>query len=69
MDIHPSEREPETVKASVIDLGYNSLKMVSYQVAPDGSFRDVHTPGYDFNDEILTLGAAYWISVVRQELG
>jgi hippurate hydrolase len=20
----------------------------------------VHNPGYDFNDEILTVGAAYW---------
>ncbi|MGA2666444.1 MAG: hypothetical protein ABSF83_16020, partial [Nitrososphaerales archaeon] len=51
MDIHPSEREPETVKASVIDLGYNSLKMVSYQVAPDGSFR-----AYDQRGALTRLG-------------
>ena len=37
-------------------------------VAPDGSFHAVHTPHYDFNDEILTLGSAYWVSLVRQEL-
>ena len=36
---------------------------------PDGSFHDVHTPRYDFNDEILTLGAGYWVSLVREELG
>lgn len=29
----------------------------------------VHRPGYDFNDEILTLGAAYWVQLVRTELG
>jgi hippurate hydrolase len=29
----------------------------------------VHTPGYDFNDEILTLGSAYWVQLVRTELG
>jgi hippurate hydrolase len=37
-------------------------------VAPDGSFHNVHTPKYDFNDEILVLGAAYWASLVQQEL-
>ena len=35
----------------------------------DGSVHHVHTPGYDFNDEILTLGSAYWIQLVRTELG
>ncbi len=28
----------------------------------------LHNPRYDFNDEILTLGAAYWTSLVEQEL-
>ena len=37
-------------------------------VGADGSFHSVHTPHYDFNDEILTLGAGYWVSLVRQEL-
>jgi amidohydrolase len=37
--------------------------------ASDGSFHNVHTPQYDFNDEILTLGAAYWVGLVGQELG
>ncbi|WP_375461138.1 M20 aminoacylase family protein [uncultured Enterovirga sp.] len=37
-------------------------------VKPDGSFHAVHTPLYDFNDDILTLGAGYWVSLVRQEL-
>ncbi|WP_424137869.1 amidohydrolase [Roseomonas chloroacetimidivorans] len=28
----------------------------------------VHTPLYDFNDKILTVGAAWWVEVVGQEL-
>ena len=42
--------------------------MIGNGVAPDGSFHYVHTPLYDFNDEILTLGAGYWVSLVEQEL-
>ena len=38
-------------------------------VNADGSFHNVHTPLYDFNDDILALGAAYWASLVQQELG
>lgn len=37
-------------------------------VNPDGTWHALHTPKYDFNDEILPLGAAYWVSIVRQEL-
>jgi hippurate hydrolase len=37
-------------------------------VKEDGSFHGVHTPHYDFNDEIIPLGVNYWLSVVKQEL-
>ncbi len=37
--------------------------------APDGSFNAPHTPLYDFNDAIIPDGIAYWVNVVRQELG
>ena len=30
---------------------------------------NLHNPAYDFNDEILPLGAAYWTSLVAQTLG
>ncbi len=29
----------------------------------------LHTPIYDFNDEIIPLGSAYWVALVREELG
>jgi hippurate hydrolase len=28
----------------------------------------VHNPNYDFNDEILSIGASYWVKLVEQEL-
>lgn len=34
-----------------------------------GGCHYVHTPLYDFNDEIIVTGAAYWINLVQQELG
>jgi amidohydrolase len=43
--------------------------MIGNGTAADGSVHHVHTPGYDFNDEILTMGAAYWVQLVRTELG
>jgi amidohydrolase len=36
---------------------------------PDGTSANLHTPHFDFNDEIIPLGVAYWVSVVKQELG
>jgi amidohydrolase len=42
--------------------------MIGNGTAKDGSVHHVHTPGYDFNDDILTLGAAYWVQLVRTEL-
>jgi amidohydrolase len=32
-------------------------------------WKNNHRPDYDFNDAIIPYGAAYWISVVEQELG
>jgi hippurate hydrolase len=43
--------------------------MIGNGTAKDGSVHHVHTPGYDFNDDILTLGSAYWVQLVRTELG
>lgn len=42
--------------------------MIGNGVAGDGSYHYVHTPLYDFNDEILAIGAGYWVTLVQQEL-
>jgi hippurate hydrolase len=36
---------------------------------PDGTSPNLHTPHFDFNDDIIPLGVAYWASVVERELG
>jgi hippurate hydrolase len=36
--------------------------------APDGKAHAVHTPLFNFNDEIIPIGVEYWVSLVRQEL-
>jgi amidohydrolase len=42
--------------------------MIGNGVNSDGSFHNVHTPGYDFNENILKLGAGYWVSLVHEVL-
>jgi metal-dependent amidase/aminoacylase/carboxypeptidase family protein len=54
--------------AFMLEARPGCLIMIGNGVAPDGSFHNVHTPSYDFNDQILTLGAAYWVTLVEQEL-
>jgi hippurate hydrolase len=35
----------------------------------EGGCQNVHSPLYDFADEILTTGSAYWVNLVNLELG
>jgi hippurate hydrolase len=35
---------------------------------PDGSYHAVHTPKYNFNDDAIPTGVAWWLGVVEQEL-
>jgi hippurate hydrolase len=35
---------------------------------PDGVVHYLHTPYYDFNDDIIALGAAYWVTLVQHAL-
>ena len=35
----------------------------------EGGCQNVHSPLYDFSDEIITTGAAYWMNIVQLELG
>ncbi|SKA40926.1 hippurate hydrolase [Enhydrobacter aerosaccus] len=42
--------------------------MIGNGGSEEGGCHNVHTPLYDFNDEILTTGAAYWVNLVQVEL-
>jgi amidohydrolase len=55
--------------AFMLEARPGGFMMIGNGVEADGSFHNVHTPDYDFNDAILTLGAGYWVSLVREELG
>jgi hippurate hydrolase len=37
-------------------------------INPNGPTHAVHTPLYNFNDDIIPLGVEYWVSIVQQEL-
>ena len=43
--------------------------LIGNSVEAGGGARQLHTPDYDFNDAILTLGSGYWVSLVHEELG
>jgi amidohydrolase len=43
--------------------------MIGNGGADEGGCHNVHSPLYDFNDRILTTGAAYWVNLVQLELG
>ena len=45
-----------------------SFVFIGNGVGPDGSFHYVHTPDYDFNDAVLTLGSSYWVTLAREAL-
>jgi hippurate hydrolase len=55
--------------AFMLEAKPGAFIMLGNGIEPDGSYHYVHTPQYDFNDAILTLGAAYWVSLVGEELG
>ncbi len=46
-----------------------NMVFIGNGMAADGSFHNLHTPGFNFNDGILGLGAAYWVQLVASELG
>jgi hippurate hydrolase len=55
------------------DFSYMALKVPGCfvrvgQAAPGKGGISVHNPKYDFNDDILPLGASLWASLVEQEL-
>jgi len=55
--------------AYMLEAKPGSFVMIGNGVEPDGRTRNLHTPDYDFNDALLTLGAGYWVSLVHETLG
>ena len=55
--------------AFMLEARPGGFMLIGNGVEADGSYHNVHTPDYDFNDAILTVGAGYWVSLVHEELG
>jgi amidohydrolase len=54
--------------AEMLEARPGAIIFIGNGVGADGSYHAVHTPHYDFNDEIIPLGVRYWVSLVEQEL-
>jgi hippurate hydrolase len=54
--------------AYMLEKKPGSFVFIGNGVNADGSFHYVHTPEYDFNDAVLSLGSGYWVSLVRESL-
>ena len=42
--------------------------MIGNGVNDGGKTHQVHTPHYNFNDDIIPLGVAWWVNIIREEL-
>jgi metal-dependent amidase/aminoacylase/carboxypeptidase family protein len=54
--------------ALMLEATPGALVFLGNGTAPDGTIHNVHTPHYDFNDEAIAAGVAFWDRLVRQQL-
>jgi hippurate hydrolase len=54
--------------ALMLEATPGALVFLGNGTAPDGTIHNVHTPHYDFNDEAIGAGVAFWDRLVRQQL-
>jgi hippurate hydrolase len=54
--------------AFMLDIRPGAFIGIGNGVGADGNYHGLHSPKYDFNDEIIPLGVAYWVELVNQEL-
>ena len=49
-----------------IDRSASSLLDVAGKVGANTA--NIHSPQYDFNDDVLPIGASYWVTLAEQQL-
>jgi metal-dependent amidase/aminoacylase/carboxypeptidase family protein len=54
--------------ALMLEATPGALVFLGNGTAPDGTVHNVHTPHYDFNDDAIATGVAFWLRLVRQQL-
>lgn len=55
--------------ANMMDVRPGAFLWIGNGAEPDGTFHQLHTPHYNFNDEIIPTGVRYWINLAYLELG
>jgi hippurate hydrolase len=55
--------------ANMMDVRPGAFLWIGNGAEPDGTFHQLHTPHYNFNDEIIPTGVRYWINLAYSELG
>src|SRR4051794_10674270 len=54
--------------ALMLEATPGALVFLGNGTAPDGAIHNAHPPHYDFNDEAIGAGVAFWDRLVRQQL-
>ncbi len=67
-----SDMQPRTSSddfAFYLEERPGAFMMIGNGAAADGTFHGVHTPRFDFNDDIIETGVRYWIALARTGSG
>jgi hippurate hydrolase len=54
--------------ANMMAVRPGAFLWVGNGLEPDGSYHQLHTPHYNFNDDVIPIGVKYWVNVATQEL-
>lgn len=54
--------------AFLLEKRHGAIIFLGNGVSDDGSFHNIHTPSFDFNDAVLPAGIQYWVNIVKEEL-
>lgn len=52
----------------LLDACPGAFLWIGNGVGADGGYNQLHTPMYDFNDEIIPIGVRYWVELAMAEL-
>lgn len=66
---HPVDTDMPPIMGSEDFSFYLQERPGAFVMTGNGASAGLHTPGYDFNDELLFVGARYWIALAQDRLG
>jgi hippurate hydrolase len=54
--------------ANMLDVRPGAFLWIGNGSEPDGSYHQLHTPKYNFNDDAIPVGVRYWVNLALGEL-